>query len=498
MDILKELFHQIPPKDLQELEFFIQKYKNKSERKDLELIKLLQSKNELKPKDYTQKLYGSHKLNNYQAIRKRLLKQLSVFITQKHMLEDQTSTSLLAGYLSIIRYMINNNHEFLAWTFMKKAETLAIKNAHYDLLNTVYNYQIEHAASQYATPLKSIIKNKLKYRKLAEEEEKYSMVYALITQKLNEIKHSNINLNIDETIKKLLKQNNLETEITKNPKTVFQLVKITRSSNIANKDFFNLHQYIQKQYNYLLNNSSFNKTNHIYKLEILYMLCHALYRSRKFESCLEEINHLENELDKFNGIYKKRFATKTDLLKSVVFAYSQQLEEAINSTEKLLTTKIEETDRLRALLNLGFFYFTNNNLKKASQINLRIGHTNRWCEKKMGKEWLMKKSLMEIIIQYELENYDLVLKRINHFRQNFKSLMEHPIFSRLKIYIEVIRKLIANPNILDSEEYLQKVQESLTSIPEEKEDLQAMAFYSWLKSKIQKTSYQEALINTLK
>jgi len=497
MDILKEIIREIPTKELNEFKDFIQKYKNKSERKDLELISLFCSKEELKPKQYTQALYGSHKLNTYQALRKRLLKQLSIFITQKHMIDDQTSISLISGYISIIQFMIQHNNDFLAWTFMKKAEDLAMKNEHYDLLNTIYNYQIEHASSPHATDLNTIIQNKLKHRRIADQEERYSMVYALVNQKLLELKHSNINLNIDDTIKKLFKQNNIDPEVTDNPKAVFQLIKIARSSTIANKNFHNLQNYIQSQYKGLLTKQSFNKSNHLYKLEILYMLCHSLYRSRNFKDCLNHINELETELDKFNGIYRKRFSTKTTMLKASTLAYTNQVIESIQITEVLLTQNINEDDRLGSLLNLGFYYFISNNLPRAARINLRIGHSDNWCKKKMGQEWVLKKNLMEIIIQYELENFDIALNLIKVLKKNHKDLIQHSLFHRLIHYIDFIKKLISNPNTINSKEIISNTQTLLTSVPVEQEDLQAMAFYSWLKSKIERTSYYEALMNTI-
>ncbi len=497
MDILKEIIREIPKKDLNEFKNFIQKYKNKTERKDVELISLFCSEDELKPQQYTQKLYGSHKLNTYQALRKRLLKQLSVFITQKHMTDDQTSTSLVSGYISIIQYMIEHDNDFLAWSFMKKAEDLAIKSEHYDLLNTIYNFQIEHASSSHAPELSLIIENKLKYRRIADQEEKYSMVYALVNQKLFELKHSNINLNIDETIKKLFKQNNIEPRLTDNPKAVFQLVKIARSSTIAKKDFHNLQNYIQTQYQGLLNKKAFNKTNHIYKLEILFMLCHSLYRSRNFTECLSKVNDLEIEFNKFNAVHQNRFHTRTTMLKASTLAYTNQVKEAIDITEELLTKNISEENRLGAFLNLGLYYFIDNNLPKAAQISLRIGHTDKWCLKKMGQEWVLKKNLMEIIIQYELENFDIALNQIKLFKKQYKELIKHSLYSRLSYYIEFTRKLISDPNTINSKEFISNTQNMLTSVPIEQEDLQAMAFYSWLKSKINRSSYYEALIDTI-
>ena len=89
------------------------------------------------------------------------------------------------------------------------------------------------------------------------------------------------------------------------------------------------------------------------------------------------------------------------------------------------------------------------------------------------------------------------MNMIKRFKQQFKSMIYHSIYKRLTPFLNYISKEINHPGYFESMEFSEHVHQTLTIIPEEQEDLQAMAFYSWIKSKMNNTSYYEALIDTV-
>ncbi len=496
MDNLKALLRNLTPKMAGDFQDYLQKYKNKHGRKDLELLDLMQNESLPNAKAYTERLYGKHNLNGYQGLRKRLFKKLSVFLSQQYMDNDQSAVSMLSGYISIIRYLLDQNELRLAWVFLNKAEKLAIDNEQYDLLNTIYGIQIEHAGNGSEKSLQAIIKNKQYYRRLADQQEEFSLVCALVNERLKAVKFRELNTSIEQWIGQLMQEYHIDKDTVLNPRSVFHLLSITRSAAIANRDFDAFLPYLLKQYQKLEAAQVFTKSNHLYKLQILFMVAHTLYRTRNFEASLTYQQTLENEMSKFNNLYQKRFYVRLVMMQSGTMAFKGEAVKAIELTENLLQEYrfIEETDRLGALLNLGLYYFLTNDLNKANQVNLRIGHTDNYCIKKMGKEWTMKKNLMEIIIQYELENDEIALQRIKLFRKQYHDLFQQKLYSRVKDYVNILQKTITSPFSMQGHHEIEK---SLVLVPVEKEDLQAMAFYSWLKAKFNKTSYYEALLDTV-
>lgn len=110
----------------------------------------------------------------------------------------------------------------------------------------------------------------------------------------------------------------------------------------------------------------------------------------------------------------------------------------------------------------------------------------------------MKKSLMELIIQYELGNTEVVEARLRAFHLQYKEMYRHPLYKRVKLYLDFLQQINNDPRLLSDKSFEQKIIASLTTIPEAQEDLQAMSFYSWLKAKLQKRPYYEVLLETVR
>ncbi|MDN5199767.1 hypothetical protein QQ008_00295 [Fulvivirgaceae bacterium BMA10] len=500
MDNLKEIVDLLPEDSCRELKVFIKRQKNKAERKDLDLFNLMREENFVKPKEYIERLYSTPNANAYHALRKRLFKHIISFLFLKRIEEDNTSASMVMGMLSLSRYLFNEEKLRLAWHYLEKSEELAIQNEQYDLLSNIYNLQVEYSDSEYAPALSKILGNRKRYQQLADMEERAALASSLIKQRLKEVRLKSKQLDFDKIISDTLDQFELKESLYQQPKYLYNILAITRSAMLAKKDFYSFEPYIIKHYEQLTRKRVFNRANHFYKLSILYMLCHVLYRNRKFMQALEYLTLFKKGTYEFNRVYLRKFHVRYIMLLAAVKSYLGHSNESITLLEKLLNEKIslEEEDRLKILLNLGLYYFQQGDLRNANHVSIRFGHTDNWCAKKMGREWLMKKNLMELIIQYELGNADIVHTRLATFNKNFRDLYDNPIYNRVQRYTKFIRTLIDDPNCLSDKAFMQETTSILTQVPEEQEDLQAMTFYSWLKAKFQKRNFYVVLLETVR
>lgn len=57
--------------------------------------------------------------------------------------EDTTASAPIMGMLALAGYLFEVRLDKLAWSYLRKAEKLAQSSEQYDLLNTIYNQQIE-------------------------------------------------------------------------------------------------------------------------------------------------------------------------------------------------------------------------------------------------------------------------------------------------------------------------------------------------------------------
>jgi hypothetical protein len=154
----------------------------------------------------------------------------------------------------------------------------------------------------------------------------------------------------------------------------------------------------------------------------------------------------------------------------------------------------ETRDMLNAQLNLAFYYFQQEEYSKANKQLRTISHSDLWYEKKMGKEWVLKKSLSELIIQYEIGNEDLAINKVRAIERSYGNLFKNPAYKNVQVYIQFIKQLLHDPVAVSGQNFSGMVDSSFVFLPARQEDLQSMGFYAWLKSKMQKRRYYEVLL----
>ena len=116
----------------------------------------------------------------------------------------------------------------------------------------------------------------------------------------------------------------------------------------------------------------------------------------------------------------------------------------------------------------------------------------------MGKEWVLKKSIMEVILHIELEEQSLVDSRLRYLQRSFRDVLIQPKYKRVATYIKFLRR-IGDAPIPNKMELIEKeIEGSFEWIPMEREDLQAIAFYAWLKSKVTNKTQYELLLELVK
>ncbi len=188
------------------------------------------------------------------------------------------------------------------------------------------------------------------------------------------------------------------------------------------------------------------------------------------------------------------------LLTAAMFSYSGKNQKAVDLLELAVeddNVNIDLTNRLNMLLNLAVYYFQAEDYRLANQTLLKIQHTDKWCEKKMGMEWRFKKNLIEIIIQIELGNVEIALTRMKSIERYFSEFLEHSLYQRARIFLRLIRHVIEKPEAVKTPEFAKYVDDVVERLPGDKEDIQAMTFYCWLKSKMLGLNYYEVLVKTI-
>ncbi|RZK22629.1 MAG: hypothetical protein EOO56_07860 [Hymenobacter sp.] len=512
MDDLRLTLQTLPPDDRRDLERFIQWQRRKATgRQDLRLLKLLLSPKESKTEELIKKLYPDEPNPvAYYALRKRLLRYLTDFLLLRQRQHDATAATSVRGQLTLAQYLFGAGVPRLAWNLLRKAEKLAQDNEQYEPLNAVYNLQIQYANSPHAEPLDAIIERRHRNKKAADEEERAAIADSLLRQRLRQARlRGRGAVAVDEVLRNILAEYDLQEAFARSPALLTRLMSITRNAVLARGDFATFAPYIERCYGLMARRHGFAPAQRGHQLRLLYMLAHALYRSRRFA---ESVSYLEQGLAVLAATPGRQFAElrpRLTFLLAANYAFLRRNKESIGLLEEMLaaTPPLLPADQLTARLQLAFHHFAEGNYHKANSALISLDRTDHWLEQNLGLEWLLNHNLGEMLIQLELGNPDQALTRLKAVERRLHEQFPateataetaaaplggpyHVVLS----FLGFVRAIIADPAVARTPDFAARVAQMPAFLAGELEDLQIISFYAWLKARVLGKPYYEVLL----
>ncbi len=494
MDKLRTLIQTLTKEERRGFEGFVKRLQNRKDRKDLALFRLLSKPKELKTSHIIEKLYGdSEQKMAYHALRKRLMKDLSRFLVLQIQETDETANASAMGDLALAKHLHDRGAFPLAQHYLNKATHTAESEELFEVLTTIYQLQVEWWTPQSGQELKMLIEQWEKAKAMADEEARASMAYAEVREELWKVQQEGLPLSFEPIIKEILKKYQLAKAVSQRPKLKYLLLSIARTAVLVRKDYYSFAPYLIHQYE----DTEFRATHRYYQLGMIYMIAHVLYRSRQFNGAQQYLDRLSELIGDESASYYEDFHPKFVLLQANNYTFLGQNAKAIRLLEEFLEKnerQLSIAQKCDGYLNLGFVYYQEKEYSKASKIMLHFQHSDFWYIQQMGKEWAFKKSLAEAMFQFDLNNADLAYERIERIEKQYASLLSKPKYQNAGAFLLLLKHFFTYPQSITKSSFIDRVEGYLEFLPAEEEDLQAMRFYAWLKSKMMNQDYYTTLL----
>lgn len=501
MDDLQQIIHSLTKNEQKEFRQFIQRNRFKHLRIDLELFNLFVADYAYEKDEILKLLYANKKVdrNAYHSVRKRLIKHLNDFIYLKRIDTDESKEAAISKILILVRHLFSNNLTKLAWKQLHKAERLATASELNNQLQLVYEIQIEHYDSNYlSSTLKELVKKRKESAILAQEDQNLKIIGSFVKQELNKVKINAQDLDLERILDLLLNTFDMGDSLFRRPKLRYNFVLIARGIILANKQFYSFEEYVISNYKKIAASGYFDNRP-VHQINILYIISHTLYRNKKFEEAIFYLNDMHHFLGCVQKGIFNRFYVKYELLRAACENFTGNINKAIDRLENVAKQKILlKEDEFNVQLNVSIYYFQLGNFKKANQLIIKMEHTDNWYEKNMGVEWRLKKNMIEIIYQYELERPEIALNRLEALQKRYKALFLTAKYKRVAVFLGVIKQLIKDPQIAQTKKFNEQVEGAFEWVGNEKEDLQAMSYYAWLKSKMTQQKFFNVLSDLIR
>ncbi|MCU4174814.1 hypothetical protein [Carboxylicivirga sp. N1Y90] len=499
-DTLVQIIKTFSKNDVTDFSAFIHRLKMKDGRKDLQLFNLLYKRGEMNGNSVLLEIYPNGNKEAYHALRKKLMKHLSDYIYQKQIKSDYTSETQISALVSMGKYLMEYNIMKPAWKYLCKAEQMAVRAEQFALANNIVGLQLDMPLLDLKVSIDDLLTRKQNYLSLAVEDENADTAYKIIKHRIKEAKTSyRGDANISQELERIFEVYELNKALSNRPSVVYKIMTILRSAAARNKDYYHLEPLLLGYYNELEGKVDLTKNNQLYMVRLQYMVAHTLFRNKKFADSFQYLKKLRENLRTLVKTEYVRLLPRVTQLYCANRFFTGNLHEAIRIADATFTEKlnIQPEDVLNLKLNQAIYHFFNKDYKEAARVLSSIGHSNTWCTKVAGVEWVLKKDLLDVYIQHELGHDDIASNRVRSLLRQ-KDLFESDVrFQRVAVFIKLVAKVIGDPEVSDQKIFYDEVEQAFNWQPIEEEDLHASVYYAWLKSKLLKEDAYNVLLDLI-
>ena len=496
MDLLESLILCLDDEAADRLHAFIQTQR-RSEREAV-LLRLMREHPAERPKTLAAKLYQPVNMNAYYSLKKRLLNKTINYVAAQRIHTDSASPDALVALVLVARWLIDHNQPAAALFFLKKAEAEAAALKRYALLENIYLIYIDHAGLLHINAAEVCARWEVNahayttFRKL-------KIAAALIHDQFEAVRESGFPPEPDAIIQPVLKAIQITSEEANNPNFQLTLATIIRRAYASVKRYEPVERFVSRVYRRLVQTQAFTPAQADVQAQFLYMQTHALYRIRSFARCLEVVAELQAVIARQSGKWHPLWA-RSVMLEAAVYAYTRRNERSIALLEDCLQrdhARIEQRDLINMRLNLAVYHFNATNYRAANRVLSQINYSDARIDRVMGKEWRFKRGMIALIVQFELGHAELALLMIQRLQKEFGRYLRHPAYERADAFLACITRMINRPEEVNTDAFRATIKASSMMLNTDRDDLQGIVFFCWLRSKMFRRPYYDVLVERL-
>lgn len=496
MDKLHFIVQSFSHEEKSGFEHFVNRFRVRDNRKDLQLFERLSIADRLTQNEAYQVLYeGRPEKEAYHALRKRLLGHLVEYITLKGINEKKGNSHYSSeGLITLSKYLFEKGAFQPGWQYLRRALASELKKQNHKVLSQIYLLWLEHWEQYEGTEIfNDVYKLYTAAKENSERDQRLKLALSIIKRKIEQYKLLLREVNMDKIIKDVVQGMELSKKEFNTVENLYYVTQLIRSSSLVSKDYANVESYLQNRLKKIEKKEG-SSVYGMYFWELKYFHAHACYRLKKIDQAKEILSSINLEKGEIHKVKKDHLHCKVSLLHWACEFYANDIDAGIQRLLLLESDPVFQNDSIFDLdrkMNLITSFFAKSNYKRANSVLLSIGHSGQWLQKKKGLEWRVKFQLIELIVLYENGKIDLVLTKIKSIQRLIKEVVKiNPNYKNLVVFLQIIQKSIDQGGFVG----LDKELEQFDFNPFKQENIQAMAFYAYLKSKIKQEDYYSTLL----
>lgn len=481
MNILHDIIGVMNKEEIRHYKLFINRTEKENRKDEILFDNIKKQYPEYDEDKLLRKLYSAGNKNALYRLKNRVLGDVGKSLSVNYY--DADSLNYISGNLGLSRLFKDKGQYSICFYYLKRAEKRAIEKEHIDWLEIIYSdfIQLSHETLT-INPEEYIIKRKENRAKLVKVQEIDDVLAALIYRIRTSQNFAKQNTEILELLQKTVKDYSGSKDIKNSPVLRFKIYNSVSRILLQQQNFVSLEKYLLKTFNEFSKEKLFNQGNHDTKLQMLTYLINSLFKNGKVDVSLRYAERLKEAMDEYHGMLRDKY--QFYYYNSLVINYSvKNIDKAIEILHQAKGNNVIKKlpmYNVFVYLNLAVLNFGKGEFREALKNLVKPLLEDSF--NKLDEAFRFKLAVFELMIRYELKDYDYLEHKAGRLRKEYKSLLKDPGYHDQFEMVSILEKMIRSENIRRDKPLIKEIRD-LIRTKEASPGSDVVNYINWLKSK---------------
>ncbi|MGQ0828166.1 MAG: hypothetical protein ACT4ON_07215 [Bacteroidota bacterium] len=485
MNILQQVVGVMNKEEIRHFKLFLYRTEKSTERKDELLFDAIRKQHpEYDEEKILKNLYQSDDKNALYRLKNRLFEDIGKSLALHYF--DATEYNIVLNCLLLSRLFQSKGQAATAFYYLNKALRKASENEHLEWLEIIYGelIKLSHETLE-INPEEYIQKRKNNRSKLNKIQEIDDILAALIYRIKVSQNFAKQNTEILQLLQKTVNDFAKSKDVKNSPVLRLKIYQSVSRILLQQQDYKSLEKYLLKTYEEFGKERLFNKNNHDTKLQMLTYLINSLFKNKKIDLSLTYVDRLKSAMNEHNKLLYDKYLFY--YYNSLVINYSvKNIDKAIEILHEAKDNNVIKKLPIYSVfvyLNLAVLNFDKKNFKESLK-NL-VKPTMQDAFKHLDEAWHLKLSVFELMIRYELEDFDYLEHKIERTKKEYPALLKKAEYNRQKQMILVINAMMRSEGIKKDKALLKQINQLLQgAMGNSSTDSDIINYGDWLNAKL--------------
>jgi hypothetical protein len=463
MKTLQHIVGLMNKEEVRHLKLFMGRTNAGEDRKDVDLFDYIRQHHE----DYDErkiqlKLYGPRDKNALYRLKNRLLEDIGKSLMLQYM--DESDFNQVIHQLVLARHFLAKSQSQVAHYYLQRAEKKAMAADSPELLEFVYSEYVRFSQETLELNPTEYIRKRRANREQLNRLQEIDDVLAEVVFKVRTTQNfTGQDYRIIETLRKKANEFSKKKNTRNSHQLRFKIYHSLSRILLQKQDFISLEKYLEQTYREFNGEGLFNRNNHDTKLQILTYLANAQFKNLKHEESIATAAKLKAAMGEFGGLLHDKYLLFYYNILANNYAIKKENDKAIailiEATNHPVIRKLPFYTTL--ILHLTVLNFDNGNYRQAIRTLVKLTMEPSFAG--LDAELRMKIAVAELIIRYELGDFDVLERRLEQVKKEFAEQLRTRDGKRQQEMMAIITAMANNISVKKDKTLQKKVKKLMSS-----------------------------------